>query len=180
MLQKVTARAGEIINSESPTWQIQLFSAGELSVNSLQFSPFIHSLFTIISRIIPSNCFWSAACLQGARGRCLLLASQALIIRFWWDEQVMWPHAVSPKAAAQLLPSPLMNSQQLWADIPCFSCTSLLSASSLVSKSFVRRFLREQWLQHGFRARLIWVFPELVLTGPIGHMSSRIFKISKS
>lgn len=111
MLYKVTARAGEIINSESSTRQIQLFSAGELSVNSLQFSPSIHSLFTIISQIVPPNCFWSAACLQAARGRRLLLAGQAVIIRFWWDEQVMWPHAVSPKAAAQLLPSSLMNSE---------------------------------------------------------------------
>lgn len=43
-LNKVTARAREIINSESSTRQIQLFSVGELSVNSLQFSPFIHYL----------------------------------------------------------------------------------------------------------------------------------------
>lgn len=52
--------------------------------------------------------------------------------------------------------------------------------TALLVKSFVRRLVRVQRLQRRFRALLIWIFPELVLIGSIGHMSSRIFKISKS
>lgn len=91
----------------------------------------------------------------------------------------MWPHAVSPKAAARLLPSSLMNSALGRYSLLLVQHAHSQPRASLV-KSFVRRLVRVQRLQQGFRAYLKWIFPELVLTGPADHMGNRIFKISKS